>query len=80
MEVTKDNFSNLLPLIKESIDGCDFISIDCEFTGLGVDKNLRIDVMDSVESRYLKIAACCKTYLPVQVYFYFNFQVLRIFR
>ncbi|KAL4709972.1 hypothetical protein ACJJTC_003935 [Scirpophaga incertulas] len=34
MEVTKKNFKETLPLIKESIQKADFLAIDAEFTGL----------------------------------------------
>lgn len=33
MEVTKDNFLQLLPLIKESIEAAQFITFDSEFSG-----------------------------------------------
>ena len=33
MEVTRDNFEEMLPLIEESIRNCDFIAFDAEFSG-----------------------------------------------
>jgi hypothetical protein len=33
MEVTRLNFKETLPLVKDAIDGCDFISIDTELSG-----------------------------------------------
>ena len=33
MDVTTDNFSQLLPLIKDSIFNADFIGFDTEFSG-----------------------------------------------
>src|SRR5262245_41420427 len=33
MEVTKTNFEEILPLVEESVFSCDFVAIDCEFTG-----------------------------------------------
>ena len=33
MEVTGDNFSNLLPLISKSIHSADFVAVDTEFSG-----------------------------------------------
>jgi hypothetical protein len=33
MDVTRDNFASLLPLIRESIHKADFIAFDTEFSG-----------------------------------------------
>ena len=33
VEVTKDNFEEVLPLIQESIYNSDYVAIDCEFSG-----------------------------------------------
>jgi hypothetical protein len=33
MEVTKSNFAEVLPGVKEGIAGADFLSFDLEFTG-----------------------------------------------
>ena len=34
MDVTIENFEEVLREIKPLIDECDFLAIDCEFTGL----------------------------------------------
>lgn len=33
MEVTSENFEQVMPLLRESIDKADFIAIDTEFSG-----------------------------------------------
>ena len=33
MEITKDNFEQRLPLIRQSIHTADFIALDTEFSG-----------------------------------------------
>ena len=37
MDVTKDNFVELFPLIQESIKASDFIGFDTEFSGTNLD-------------------------------------------
>ncbi len=34
MDVGSENFGSVLELLKQQIPICDFVSIDCEFTGL----------------------------------------------
>lgn len=33
MEILRDNFEEALPLVKESINSCDYYAIDLEFSG-----------------------------------------------
>lgn len=33
MEVTRENFDEILPLLEESIKGAHYIAFDCEFSG-----------------------------------------------
>ncbi len=75
MEVTKDNFFKVLPLIKESIQSADFISFDSEFSGnnqlingtseymccIGLSESIndRHNEFDSIEDRYQKLMHVC---------------------
>jgi hypothetical protein len=71
MEVTKDNFFRMLPLIKESIQSADFITFDSEFSGkdtvdlnnmfVGLSESIndRHNEFDSVEDRYQKLVHVC---------------------
>jgi hypothetical protein len=36
MDITKNNFLEMLPLIRKSIASADFIAFDTEFSGLSV--------------------------------------------
>lgn len=77
MEVTKDNFSELLPLIQASIESADFLAMDFEFTGLLSELNV-IHEFDRLEDIYNKLRnhtqhywACqlgltCFTYTPAE--------------
>lgn len=53
--VTRDNFKDLLPVIKASIDAADFVSIDTELTGLAMNKAYQYHLLDTPEERYAKI-------------------------
>ncbi|XP_076040743.1 poly(A)-specific ribonuclease PARN-like [Oratosquilla oratoria] len=57
MEVTRKNFKENLPKIKDAIDGADFISIDAEFTGLRRDTTSKLCELDTPQERYSK---CCE--------------------
>jgi poly(A)-specific ribonuclease len=67
MNVTKDNFEQLLPQVIKDIKACDFIGIDCEFTGLVKDRRDRIDIMDSAADRFQKVSSSVRSFLPIQV-------------
>ncbi|KAF5270616.1 hypothetical protein FQA39_LY01354 [Lamprigera yunnana] len=64
MEVTKFNFYELLPEIKEAIDNCDFISIDCELTGLYAVNN--INSFDTQKQYYEKLRRSSKQFIIIQ--------------
>eukprot|EP01129_Flabellula_baltica_P013883 TRINITY_DN6536_c0_g1_i2.p1 TRINITY_DN6536_c0_g1~~TRINITY_DN6536_c0_g1_i2.p1 ORF type:complete len:335 (+),score=69.84 TRINITY_DN6536_c0_g1_i2:1-1005(+) len=53
MEITRDTFENNLPTILSEIDKSQFISIDCEFTGLN-QRTKEDHLLDSLEERYEK--------------------------
>ncbi|XP_019870865.1 poly(A)-specific ribonuclease PARN isoform X2 [Aethina tumida] len=64
MDVTKSNFDQLLPAIKEAIKNCTFASIDCEITGLNVTKD--INAFDTPEEYYIKVKKNCLEFLVIQ--------------
>lgn len=39
MQVTRHNFDQTLPILKKSLEECEYVAIDCEMTGLFVDNN-----------------------------------------
>ena len=51
MDVTRLNFKELFPIIEKEIEECEYLSIDCEFSGIG---NAYSNYFDTAEERYLK--------------------------
>lgn len=54
-EVTRDNFSAILPTVLNSISSAKFVSFDTELTGLCTNRFHRYSVLDEVEQRYSKV-------------------------
>ncbi|KAL0078766.1 ribonuclease H-like domain-containing protein [Phycomyces blakesleeanus] len=65
MEVLKQNFEELYPIVKEAILEADFISIDTEFTGL-TPPGVSFQQFDNMQQRYEKLAQCIREYTIVQ--------------
>ncbi|CAL8117082.1 unnamed protein product [Orchesella dallaii] len=65
MEVTKDNFDDLLPEILEGIERCTFIALDTELTGLHP-TDQKENYFDSVEERYKVLRKSASQFLLVQ--------------
>ncbi|KAI3424112.1 hypothetical protein D9Q98_009473 [Chlorella vulgaris] len=51
MEVTRHNFKEVLPLVKQALADCQFYAIDCEMTGLFLEDN-KAGPLDDIEERY----------------------------
>ncbi|XP_049826457.1 poly(A)-specific ribonuclease PARN isoform X2 [Aethina tumida] len=64
MDVTKSNFNQLLPAIKDAIKNCTFASIDCEMTGLNVIRD--INAFDTPGEYYVKVKKNCLDFLVIQ--------------
>ena len=54
MQITKTNFESTLPAVKKAIHECDFLSFDCEMTGLFLDDNAH-SMLDNMPARYSKV-------------------------
>ncbi|XP_057295742.1 poly(A)-specific ribonuclease PNLDC1-like [Hydractinia symbiolongicarpus] len=54
-DVTKQNFEQLFPAIKEAIQNASFVAIDSEFTGLSTSILYEPTLFDTAESRYEKL-------------------------
>lgn len=39
MDITKDNFEEILPIFEEKLNSCDYMAVDAEMTGLHVEKS-----------------------------------------
>lgn len=50
VDITKDNFQNMLPVVKEALDRCTFFAFDCEMTGLFLDSN-KHEYLDDIQDR-----------------------------
>ncbi|KAI9012738.1 ribonuclease H-like domain-containing protein [Gaertneriomyces semiglobifer] len=66
MEVLRNNFEALLPSIEEAVAESDFVAIDTELTGIGTDKVYEMDMLDTMQQRYDKIAFSAKNFLTIQ--------------
>lgn len=64
MEITKKNFNDELPSIREAIQEASFFAMDCEFTGLASDR--LIFPFDTPEEVYLKTIEASPQYIIVQ--------------
>ncbi|KAJ3054836.1 hypothetical protein HK097_000701 [Rhizophlyctis rosea] len=63
MEVLKNNFEAILPLIEKAVEEADYIAIDTELSGLGKQK---LDVLDDSQERYTKLKEAATEHLIVQ--------------
>ena len=68
LQITKANFQQSLPIIKQALQECHFFAFDCEMTGLDTAET-RQEYLDEIEDRYQlvsfnlhKRAATCLTY------------------
>lgn len=52
MIITKENFEESLPLVKQSIQEAEFVSFDMEFSGVHLNLETRLTNYDSVEEAY----------------------------
>jgi poly(A)-specific ribonuclease len=66
MDVTKENFFEILPKILKSISECDFLALDLEMTGLTSGKMERQKPWDSPQQRYTKVRDGAMAVCPTQ--------------
>uniref|UniRef100_A0A182XYR9 Poly(A)-specific ribonuclease RNA-binding domain-containing protein n=1 Tax=Anopheles stephensi TaxID=30069 RepID=A0A182XYR9_ANOST len=64
MDITKKNFIEQLPSIRETIRNATFFAIDCEFTGLASDRTIL--PFDTPEEVYLKMVENSPQYIIIQ--------------
>eukprot|EP00879_Flechtneria_rotunda_P010761 GHRR01011244.1.p1 GENE.GHRR01011244.1~~GHRR01011244.1.p1 ORF type:complete len:413 (+),score=126.85 GHRR01011244.1:1149-2387(+) len=64
-DVTRENFKEMLPHIKEALDRCTFFSFDCEMTGLFTDGN-KHEYLDDIQARYSKMSESSRAYIITQ--------------
>ncbi|CAH0579030.1 unnamed protein product [Chrysodeixis includens] len=64
MEVVRKNFNETLPLVRESIEKADFLSIDTEFTGLLNGRD--VSMFDSPEDYYVRLLNGSAEFMLIQ--------------
>ncbi|GAX85783.1 hypothetical protein CEUSTIGMA_g13198.t1 [Chlamydomonas eustigma] len=62
VDITRDNFEDMFPLVEEALKDCNFFSLDCEMTGLFVD-GARDDYLDEMCDRYAKLRESSQSYI-----------------
>nr|XP_022318023.1 poly(A)-specific ribonuclease PARN-like isoform X1 [Crassostrea virginica] len=67
MEVTRKNFSSVLPEVEKAINEADFLSVDTEFSGLHASNSFHISPLDTPEERYHKLRKGSSDFLVFQV-------------
>lgn len=67
MDITTQNFEAEKESIKEVIQGCDFIAMDTEFTGLDIGKKAKRLHTDSSRKLYKKHKFVCQKFQAIQV-------------
>ncbi|XP_071534813.1 poly(A)-specific ribonuclease PARN-like [Panulirus ornatus] len=66
MEVTKENFEEVLPKVADLIKKADFVAVDAEFTGLSFGDTTRYCELDTAEERYAKVREAAKSFGMIQ--------------
>lgn len=54
VQVTRENFMETLPLVREALSECEFFAFDCEMTGIR-DSGLYTDIMHDMDDFFLKV-------------------------
>jgi hypothetical protein len=67
MNITKLNFKYLYPRVLQTIKNSNFISLDLEFSGITLTKELINSRQDDNELRYFKIKENIKNFIPLQL-------------
>jgi hypothetical protein len=62
VDITKNNFDEVLPAVKQALERCTFFAVDCEMTGLHTD-GAKHEFLDDHQSR---CAAPLCLHLPPQ--------------
>ncbi len=55
LQVTRENFRQVLPLLKEALDRCAYLALDLEFSGLSVGENAA-EYYDDIEDRHEQVS------------------------
>ena len=58
MQITRANFRESLPVIRQALADCHFFAFDCEMTGLTA-QDSKQEYLDEVEDRYAQACLAC---------------------
>ncbi|MEW5316777.1 MAG: hypothetical protein WDW38_008127 [Sanguina aurantia] len=61
VDITRENFARMIPMIQRALNQCEFYSFDCEMTGLILDTQ-REEFFDDMQERYTKTAINAQTF------------------
>lgn len=67
MEISLENFTEKLPLVRSSISTCDFVAFDTEFSGSKVTLDDKPHEFDTFRDKYARNSRACKSFLAFQV-------------
>ena len=59
-QVTRENFQEVLPAVKQALQACEYYAFDCEMTGLFANDNQQ-NYLDELEDRYAQASASIPT-------------------
>lgn len=57
VDITRENFTQMLPMVQLALQQCEFYSFDCEMTGLILDTH-REEFFDDMQERWVTIIFC----------------------
>ena len=63
MEVSLENFTAVLPLVRSSIQSCEFVAFDTEFTGTKVTLDDKPHEFDTFRDKYARNSKAIRTFL-----------------
>lgn len=55
VQVTRENFQDILPAVRSSLQACEYYAFDCEMTGLFTNDNQQ-NYLDELEDRYAQVS------------------------
>lgn len=62
MEVTRHNFAEMMPLVKQALEECQYYAIDCEMTGLFLEEKSG-SYLDEIEDRYQEMLSSSRAFV-----------------
>lgn len=67
MDILRSTFDTSIPFLLSTLQSCDFIALDTEFTGLSTDSQDQSNGYDTTEMRYQKMRRLCMKFWACQL-------------